>query len=491
MVNFRKSLMVVALLALCASLASAQMISTTWAVDTSNAYVSQIVRAEGVTEAVPPVTLTVTGSTAAATYNVILFSSQPVTSTSTDIFLTVNPAGTKYQGTISGTSITFPTITLPIGTTSIVLTGVRIDATKLPSLASGASTGLGENLLAVFQAGDSATNASPFGGISPVLSITNLVFAVPTLAAGTSDNTTDLNGSKNAASNALSQCGNGFDPTKSTGGVAFYVTLAELYSTAWKTKAHEQAFAVPDASQGTEFSVQFTNVPSNTAPYVPVTVSVYNNADPAVLVAQLTLASTTGLTLSTDKAFAMVPAGGVVYQVTAETTSLDKFFIPVYVAYTGVPALTTSAAPVTATVMYAPQSTTGSSSDTAPIPRFLGSALVVSSPTFTINSCNSTILFPYVVSQPGYDTGLAISNVGNLSPNGGQTGTCQWAFYGDGAPTTALAPTAAIAPGTTQTALLSAMAPGLTGFGVATCQFQGGYGYAFIVGKLGVQMWAF
>ncbi len=499
MVNFRKTLMVVALLAAFAGLAAAQ--ATTPVINPipqvlTTTYQTQIVRSEGVAELVPAVQFLITTKGAGA-YNVTIFSSQPITSRSTEITLTVDDlAAAPIVGTISGSQVTFSGLVTTANSATITLAGLRIDATKLPSLASGASTGLGENLLVVFQATNNSTNASPFqiggGTASPVASATNLVYAVPTLLAATSNTTNKLTGDSTVGMPSLLTCSNGtnFDPTQKpfTGRQAFYVSLAEQYSTAWKTKLEEQDTPIAKvASQGTQFSVSFTNVPANVALYVPVTVNTMSVVVPpavSVPLVTLTLASPSSPTLSADKSLALVPAAGVVYEVTLDTASLDTVYIPVYVSYTGQPALTTSAAPVTATVQYAPQSSNAGVSDTAPIPRFLGAAQSSSNFTFTVGSCNSMILFPYITNQPGYDTGLAISNAGNLLTDGGQSGTCQWSFYGDGAPTTAVPPTGTYMTGTTNAVLLSSMAPGFTGFAVANCGFEGGLGYAFIVGNI-------
>jgi len=464
MVNFRKTLMVVALLAMVAGLASAQMVITT----KNTSFDALLVRSEGVTELMPTVSFALTSLAANTSYDVTIVSTAPITSTKAT--LTFN--GQKAT-TIAGNTATFaavPFTTDQVGT-SFTLAGLRVDATQLPNLATGQS-GIGENVIVILSSTTGKPFTDPFDGTSPITTVSGLAYAVKSLTVGTTGGTT-----------AFLQC-SGISEAS-----AFSVTLAEGFGQAWQNLAGEGA----GATQGTQFSLAFTNIPANVTLYVPVDYTITHTAviggvNVTVTDLWLHLASPTSPTLDTAKTKAAVPASGVVvYEVNVSSTGTDTATIPVYVSYVAktVPALTTTAAPVTVTGEYAPQSTNGgASAATDLIPRFLGTAQS-STKTFTIGPCNSTILFPYVVNTPGYDTGLAISNAGNLGADGGQSGTCQWSFYGDNAPTTAVAATAAIAPGTTNTALLSALAPGLNGFAVASCNFEGGYGYAFIVGKLG------
>lgn len=468
MVNFRKTLMVVALLAVCAGLASAQMVINTKA----TTFTAALVRNEGVTELMPSVSFTVASTTAATSYDVTIVSTAPITSVKADLLFNGTAAST-----IVGNIATFSAVPFSATPGTFALSGLRIDATQLPSLSSGLTSGLGENLIVVMSSTIGAPFTVPFDGTSPITTVTGLAYAVKSVTVGTAD----ALGSDTGNSAAYTQCQTTpFDPTHAylpgSGTAAFTVSLAEGFGSAWQNTAGEGS----DATQGTQFSLAFTNIPSNVTLYVPVS---FNHAG---LILNLVATSPT---LDKDKVNAAVPASGmVVYEVIKSTPAVDSINVPVYVSYNSgsIPSLTTSAAPVTVTGEYAPQSTNGGVSPAkGPIPRFLGTAQSSHAVGFTIVPCNTTILFPYVVNQPGYDTGLAISNAGNLAGNGGQAGTCQWSFYGENAPTTAVPPTAAIAPGTTQTALLSAMAPGLTGFGVASCNFQGGYGYAFIVGSIG------
>ena len=102
-----------------------------------------------------------------------------------------------------------------------------------------------------------------------------------------------------------------------------------------------------------------------------------------------------------------------------------------------------------------------------------------------LTSCSTTLLFPYVVNIGGFDTGIAISNastgITGFTPT---AGSCTVSFYGTGAPATAYS-TGTIATANNTTFLISGQAPGLSGYAVAVCNFQGAHGYAFITDGFG------
>jgi hypothetical protein len=175
--------------------------------------------------------------------------------------------------------------------------------------------------------------------------------------------------------------------------------------------------------------------------------------------------------------------------------STDSVFFAVDIVYTanttsGIPALGTA----TVNGSYAPISTTVLASNSAPRPRFLDDSSGVN--IFSVNSCATTLLYPYVTNQAGFDTGLVIANT-SRDPFGTATqeGTCTINYYGH---TTGggAAPAAVTTPrvpagqhavwtlssgGTIQTAGGTiAAAPGFQGYIIAVCNFQFGHGYAFI-----------
>jgi hypothetical protein len=90
------------------------------------------------------------------------------------------------------------------------------------------------------------------------------------------------------------------------------------------------------------------------------------------------------------------------------------------------------------TLSYAPISSTGTASATAPIPRFiLGANSTAQALNVVVGPCQTILLFPYVTSIGGLDTGMAISNT-SMDPfsTATSTGTCAMYFYGMNAPAT-------------------------------------------------------
>ena len=94
----------------------------------------------------------------------------------------------------------------------------------------------------------------------------------------------------------------------------------------------------------------------------------------------------------------------------------------------------------------------------------------------------TTLLYPFITNQAGFDTGVTISNTAK-DPFGtaGQTGTCTLNFYA-GATATLPSPitTPTIAPGDTYTFLASTSVPGFQGYMIAVCNFGFAAGFAFI-----------
>jgi hypothetical protein len=127
-----------------------------------------------------------------------------------------------------------------------------------------------------------------------------------------------------------------------------------------------------------------------------------------------------------------------------------------------------------------------------PIPRFV--SRTEASTIFRTVACQTNLLFPYVTSAAGWDTGIAISNTSAdpFSSGNRQQGRCTMNYYGQLSNGNAL-PTASettdrdIAPGTTMAFVLSTGGTfglkgnsGMTGYIIATCTFQYAHGFAFI-----------
>ena len=91
------------------------------------------------------------------------------------------------------------------------------------------------------------------------------------------------------------------------------------------------------------------------------------------------------------------------------------------------------------------------------------------------------LLFPFVTSQAGWETGIAIANTSKRPPELGSqegSGTCTMYFYGTSAPAAVNSPV--IVAGSVWASLASAIAPGFLGYVIVLCRFPKAYGYAQI-----------
>ena len=175
----------------------------------------------------------------------------------------------------------------------------------------------------------------------------------------------------------------------------------------------------------------------------------------------------------------------------------ENFDFGVWITYTANPG-SNSPPPGTATVnmSFAPTATQGAFtaaagaavSGTLTVPRFADTSTATS--LFNIVACTTSLLFPFVTNQGGFDTGIALMNT-TSDPFGTkpQAGTCALNFYGQNAPpqyVTASIPSGNNTASTTYAFLASSIAPNFQGYVVALCQFQLAHGYAFI-SDLGAQ----
>jgi len=146
----------------------------------------------------------------------------------------------------------------------------------------------------------------------------------------------------------------------------------------------------------------------------------------------------------------------------------------------------------TATVngSFAPVDTTNKMSATAAVPHFADQSTPVNA--FSINTCLTTILFPFTTNQGGFDTGVAIANTSSdpfgTSP---QSGNCELNYYGGttggGAAPSKQTTSTPVAGGETLVFTLSsggtngiAATPGFQGYVIAICNFRYAHGFAFI-----------
>jgi hypothetical protein len=175
----------------------------------------------------------------------------------------------------------------------------------------------------------------------------------------------------------------------------------------------------------------------------------------------------------------------------------ENFDFVVWYAYTANVANNQPAlGPATVGLSFAPNTNSGVFSATSgatassqyTIPRFADTSS--SNTVFTIIPCTTSLLFPFITNQVGFDTGMAIMNT-STDPFGTkpQSGICQLNFYGQNAP--AMYPTAIIPSGNSWTPavgawMASTIAPNFEGYMIAVCNFQMAHGYSF-VSDLGAQ----
>jgi hypothetical protein len=100
-------------------------------------------------------------------------------------------------------------------------------------------------------------------------------------------------------------------------------------------------------------------------------------------------------------------------------------------------------------------------------------------PAFFKPSAKTWLLFNYITSQGGFDTGVAVSNVSadslGTTP---QAGSVVLHFYGMNSP--GKMTTTTVLPGTVFSALATTISPNFTGYIIAECNFCPARGYAFI-----------
>jgi uncharacterized repeat protein (TIGR01451 family) len=89
------------------------------------------------------------------------------------------------------------------------------------------------------------------------------------------------------------------------------------------------------------------------------------------------------------------------------------------------------------------------------------------------------LLFPFLTNQGGLDSTISIANT-SADPFGTpqSSGFCALSFYGANAPAAGL--TVAITPGTAYTTPVSTIAPGFSGYAIASCAFAGAVGTGFV-----------
>jgi len=488
-------------------------------------------RGEGTTELVGDLQFQCVNSGATtSTGTITAFLSAPVTSkllttatagspvTEATLFL----GGTVYPGLIAGNQVSFSNVTFPAGSFTSRISDVRVNANAIPL--SATLTTVTEQILASANGTSASTSppstvgfvfkslngpgflANPNGGFSPTIS-------PYTTCVG---NPLPLTGNLNANATPPGP----WPPTN----YSFVISASETFGGAFKMGTGAPPFGEGGnttgaggagvASFGTRIQLVFSNVSTGMTVYVPTSITngfltlqlvpsataAEPSTFPAVQASTTTGAPTAGSitppgqpTETYSASFAYTPSSGsltVVYEVTGTNpAAIEGAFIPVWVVFSNTQ-FQTAQGPITVLESYAP---TAAAAAATTIPNFAPVTTGALNAT-TVNTCATNLLFPYMTNGLGFDTGIVLANT-STDPFGTtpQPGSCTLNFYGTGAPTAAVAapnPTGGATPytqpgGTTNAFLLSGVAPGFTGYMIAQCNYQYGYGYAFIEYNLG------
>ena len=176
-------------------------------------------------------------------------------------------------------------------------------------------------------------------------------------------------------------------------------------------------------------------------------------------------------------------AGEVVYNLadTASTLDDERVELPVTFAWESeddLPAIGRGRV----TVSFHPVSGVGG--DTfevggAPLPRFVKSAKTAA--IIEVDACATTLLFPFVFHQSGFDTGIAISNTSS------ESGSCTINYHGAGGPDHHESPLIAGGGQLIFTLSSTVDTTGFQGYLVAVCDFRKAYGFALILDGFGAR----
>jgi hypothetical protein len=443
-------------------------------------------RAEGETELVGDISVSCTNASA-TTATLYITTSAPITSKavtiggipSNEITAQVTSAGgAVVQGTVTGTYTAQFTIAIPVATPFVFqVSNVRVNAT------ASAAPQVTESMLISVTVGAGSQNTS-----IPAQNVGYILQSLATTAFGTGG----------AATVNYTACvGN---PAPSV-AASFTLNVKELVSGAFKTLAHEGgsyvAAPVGVANTSTEILISLANVPASATIYMQPTISILQvgtttlSIPNAVPVAAGPYAGLVGFT----------PVNGAVsvtYGVTADASvGVTTFPVPVVMAFAANSAVAQTA--VTGLVTYAPTGTV--TGPAAAVPTFAVSTATPVAGGSAIMSCATTLLFPYVTNDSGYETGIAVTNTttDNLSVTGKTVstpvnGTCTLNFYGNGAQPmpvttltigayTAAAPTVVPVWANTLTSMIGQS--GFQGYAIAQCNFLEAHGFAFITDAQG------
>lgn len=288
--------------------------------------------------------------------------------------------------------------------------------------------------------------------------------------------------------------------------VSGFFRFSETFSNVLRLQAGasgEDGNVAGSATTATQLRISLANLPANAVVYVPNgNIATGRSVLAPITVSGISPTATYGTTANPVLAYEPY-AGDAFYTGTyGQATGTDLYYsvsatdpnaietltIPFIVQFTGGPSVGIGTATAKGTL--APLA---SASPTA-FPRFVD--VGQSGNAFTTTICSTTLLFPYVTTDAGFDTGIAIANT-TADPaafgTANQSGTCAisaYGAYGSGTGTVPAAGTSpAIAAGRTWAFSLTdsgvfadsaKLGSGFSGYLITQCNFQLAHGYAFI-----------
>jgi len=306
-------------------------------------------------------------------------------------------------------------------------------------------------------------------------------------------------------------------------GWSFQLTVSELFAGAFKTAlAPAPTDAIPAPANipggeqgsypsaenitvlGTRIKFVIANIPAGVTT-VSVPNAIYGTGGSGQLELDIVTGGDTGTAAAAGAtgSTALAPVGGavtVIYQVNTELLSVIKSFIFQPQLQWAANAIVGAQTPITVTTSYSPSPAAPGGAIVVPttyLPYFANTGTPLNGPGWGV--CETDLLFPFITTQNGFETGIAISNTAadpftyigaggaSLPLTTGQPGVCNLFFYGTGqspAATSPVTPTSTalttIAVGTTQDTVVSPyLGTNYLGYVIARCQFLYAHGFAF------------
>jgi hypothetical protein len=536
MLDFRKVLLAAAV----AGLGLVSSANAQWSYSATTV-TEALIHAEGVTEQLPSVTYGTPGTGVAVTTSpsfIVSTNGAPITNvvltgsttSQTDAYadVLIAAAHTYYPGVLlNSTTLQFNLGTSTVVTagapTSITIDNVRVD---VHNLAIGTIVTLTPS--AVLNGGVAFTG----GGAAAASAGLTVKSLGTTKFTGYSPITTCTLTATDITPVGVVQINGAYANEFATDAAA---AAAETYNPTTFLPAPTGVTANPNltGSIGTRLQVVLGNLNSNVTYYLPITVTnngliikqVTGPTSATVVTATTIPATATGANKPTGAVAALVQTSGtstVYYEVTAvnggaadltaawaaavDTGAAGFSTLTLFENVATPTSITTSTGSPTVTVTVTGSVAPSYNQFSSPVQTTVTAAAITgqaASGTGAVNVCSTILLFPYLLTYGGYDTGIAIANTG-LGTNTitGNTftattsGSCSLSLWGS-----------ATANGTTQVSSsipaivlpvnsgqvyaiqlglsLPAATPTFVGYGVATCNFIGAHAYAQVSAGLG------